>query len=58
VPDPGAPDADGDLRPSQRFEVDLGWTMQACGVRVIGAGAYGEYPPRRFATCALLQSFP
>jgi uncharacterized protein len=49
---------DGGLRAAQRFEVDLGTTVRGCGLRVIGAGAYGQYPQRRFATCALLQAFP
>ena len=48
---------DGGLRPAQRFEVDLGTAVRGCGLRVIGAGAYGQYPQRRFATCALLQAF-
>jgi uncharacterized protein len=49
---------DGGLRAAQRFEVDLGTTVRGCGLRVIGAGASGQYPQRRFATCALLQAFP
>lgn len=48
---------DGDLQAGQRFAVDLGEPVRAAGLRVLGRGAHGDYPPRRFATCALLQAF-
>jgi DUF1680 family protein len=48
---------DGNLDDGHQFDVRLDATVRADGLRVIGRGAHGRYPPRRFATCALLQAF-
>jgi hypothetical protein len=48
---------DGGIEPGQRFVVGLPQRVSASALRVIGDGAFGDYPPNRFATCALLQAF-
>jgi uncharacterized protein len=48
---------DQGIAPAARFELTLAAGRRAVGLRVVGAGAWGQYPSQRFVTCALLQAF-
>jgi hypothetical protein len=48
---------DGGLRAGQCFEVVLKEAVTATGLRLIGRGAFGEYGPAVFATCAHLAAY-
>ncbi|MES1170019.1 MAG: hypothetical protein ABUL47_04955, partial [Leifsonia sp.] len=50
--------SDAGILPGQLFELALDVPVAAYGLRVRGAGSYGEYPgSRRIATCATLTAF-
>jgi uncharacterized protein len=55
-PDTTATDDRG-LQAGQRFIVELTEPVTASALRVIGLGSYGDYPPRRFVTCAELAAY-
>lgn len=48
---------DAGIEPGQRFVISLPLRVRSSALRVLGDGAFGDYPPTRFATCALLQAF-
>jgi hypothetical protein len=48
---------DGGLKPGQTFVITFKEPVTALGLRVRGTGAFGQYPPGRFATCGELQAF-
>jgi uncharacterized protein len=48
---------DGGIAPASRCELTLPAGRNGVGLRVVGAGSWGQYPHQRFATCALLQAF-
>lgn len=47
---------DGGLRAGCSFDVEIP-PATAVGLRVVGVGSYGEYPPGRFVTCAGIQAY-
>lgn len=48
---------DGGLKAGEIFVVLLPNPVSATGLRVLGKGSFGEYPPGRFASCGELQAF-
>jgi DUF1680 family protein len=48
---------DAGLPAGSRFELVLPQPVTAVGLRVTGPGAWGQWPDKRFVTCALLEAF-